>query len=253
MNNNYLTLCELLDKLKLTAIKNHIDNVIDRFNNNDYDYIESLIDLFKCQVDYNDNNVYKACVKVAHFPFIKSIEDYDFSFQPSISKREINDLCSLRFITNKENILFIGTPGVGKTHLATTIGIEAARNSYSTYFITCKDLIWQLNKAKAENCLERRLKHFHSYSLLIIDEVGHDILNNDESIELFQLLQLRYEKHSTIITTNYSINCWDQIFVSNKIVLNAMLDRFLHHCRIVQINGPSYRRKDLSQYFDDEC
>ena len=148
-------------------------------------------------------------------------------------------------------VLFVGTPGTGKTHLSTSIGIEAARNSKSTYFITCKDLLWQLNKAAKENTLERRLKHFYSYSLLIIDELGHDVINAEDANHLFQLLQMRYEKHSTIITTNYNIKDWNKIFPDSYNELDAMLDRFLHHVQIVTINGKSYRRKDLSQYWSD--
>ena len=151
-------------------------------------------------------------------------------------------------MANNENILFIGTPGTGKTHLATSIGLEATRNSKSTYFITCKELVWQLKRARNENTLERRLKHFYSYSLLIIDELGHDVLEEDEANDLFQLLQMRYEKHSTIITTNYNISQWNTIFKNSKTSLDATLDRLLHHSNLVTINGPSYRLKDISEY-----
>lgn len=147
-----------------------------------------------------------------------------------------------------ENIIFIGTPGTGKTHLATSIGLEATINSKSTYFITCKDLVWQLKKTRNENTLERRLKHFYSYSLLIIDEIWHDILDEDEANDLFQLLQMRYEKHSTIITTNYNIPDWKNIFKNSRVALDATLDRLLHHSNLITINGPSYRLKDISDY-----
>lgn len=134
---------------------------------------------------------------------------------------------------NNENIIFIGTPGTGKTHLATAIGLEATRNSKSTYFITCKELTNQLKRARNENTLDRRLKHFNSYSLLIIYELGHDILDEESASDLFQLIQMRYEHHPTIITTNYNISQWNNIFKNNKIALDAMLDRLLHHSNIV--------------------
>ena len=194
------------------------------------------------------DNVYKAAIKVSHFPFIKTMSDFDFDFQPSLNKSQILNFCTLEFLNKNENIIFFGTPGTGKTHLATAIGIEVAKNSKLTYFISCKDLVWQLKKSRSENTLERRLKHFASYSLLIIDEIGHDILNEEESNDLFQLLQMRYEKHSTILTTNYNLPEWSKIFPGNKMSLNAMLDRFLHHSHLITINGPSYRTKEVSQY-----
>nr|WP_279014475.1 ATP-binding protein [Thomasclavelia cocleata] len=130
------------------------------------------------------------------------IEDYDFNFQPSVHKAEMKDYMMLRFIENNENILFIGSPGVGKTHLATAIGIEAAKHRYSVYFITCQELISQLNKAEHENRLEQRLKAFTRHKLLIIDEVGYLNLDKESSNLFFQLISLRYETRSITITTN---------------------------------------------------
>ena len=176
------------------------------------------------------------------------MDDFEFDFQPSLNKAQILNFCTLEFLNKNENIIFFGTPGTGKTHLATAIGIEVSKNSKLTYFITCKDLVWQLKKSRSENNLERRLKHFASYSLLIIDEIGHDVLSEEESNDLFQLLQMRYEKHSTILTTNYNLSEWTKIFPGNKMSLNAMLDRFLHHSHLITINGPSYRTKEVSQY-----
>ena len=119
--------------------------------------------------DFRQERVDRSMIKTAHFPFIKTFDDYDFSFQQNLKKEEILDLKNLRFIEQNENLIFIGTSGVGKTHLATAIGIESSKNRYSTYFITANDLITQLKKAQLENTLSRRLKHFTSYSVLIID------------------------------------------------------------------------------------
>lgn len=190
-------------------------------------------------------------IKTGHFPFIKTFDDFDFGFQPSANKEEILDLKNLRFIDSNENIIFIGTSGVGKTHLATAVGIESSKNRYQTYFITANDLISQLKKAQIENCLARRLKHFTSYSVLIIDEVGFLPINKDDANLFFQLISKRYEKHPTIITTNKSFNKWGEVF-GNPVLANAILDRLLHHSKIFSIVGPSYRSKDKMKYFNEE-
>lgn len=246
--HDYGSLIDKLNVLLLDGFIGLLPTIIDRIQNNEIDFYEALNELVDNQIKVKKEKVYKAGIKVSHFPFIKTLNDYDFSFQPSINRAQIKDFATLRFMVNNENIIFIGTPGTGKTHLATSIGLEATRNSKSTYFITCKDLIWQLKKARNENTLERRLKHFYSYSLLIIDELGHDCLEEDEANDLFQLLQMRYEKHSTIITTNYNISQWSGIFKNSKTALDATLDRLLHHSNLVTINGPSYRLKDISEY-----
>lgn len=245
---NYNTLIDNLIFLKLEKIVDFLPQIIEQTNNNDLSFIDALYELTSIQVKAKKEAIYNACVKVSHFPFLKTINDFDFDFQPSISKLQIKDFASLRFMEDSSNLIFIGNPGTGKTHLATSIGIEAAKHSKSTYFITCKELVWQLEKAYEQNTLERRLKHFNSYSLLIIDELGHDILSEQQSLFLFQLLQMRYERHSTIITTNYNLSSWYRIFPNCKTGLDATLDRLLHHSKVITINGPSYRLKEVSSY-----
>lgn len=178
------------------------------------------------------------------------MEDYDFNFQPSVRKSEIEDYMTLRFMENNENILFIGSSGVGKTHLATAIGIEAAKHRYSVYFITCRELISQLKKAENENRLEQRLKSFTRYKLLLIDEIGYLNLDKEAANLFFQLISLRYESKSTIITTNKNLSKWSEIFC-DPVIANAILDRLLHHSHVVNIVGPSYRTKDALESLED--
>lgn len=152
-------------------------------------------------------------------------------------------MATLRFIENKENILFYGNPGVGKSHLAVSLGIIAAKKRYITYFISCHDLITQLNKSYAENRLEAKLKHYAKYKVLIIDEIGYLPIDKQGANLLFQLIAKRYEKNSTIITTNQAFSKWGEVF-ADSIIANALLDRLIHHSHIIKILGPSYRIKD---------
>ena len=192
------------------------------------------------------------CVKVANFPFIKEINEFDFGFQPSIDKAKIMDLMTLRFIENSENIIFCGTPGVGKTNLSVSIGIAAAKQRYCVYFITFQNLIAQLIKAASENRLDARIKWFCRYKLLIIDELGYQRMDVDSANLFFNLISKRYEKSSTVITTNSPFSKWADIF-QEPVLTNALLDRLLHHCSVININGPSYRLKDQMQHMIEDA
>ena len=149
-----------------------------------------------------------------------------------------------------ENILFYGSSGVGKTHLAIALGVAAARKRNLTYFITCHDLIQQLNKAHSENRLETKLKHFAKHKLLIIDEIGYLPVDKQGANLFFQLIAKRYEKNSTIITTNQPFSKWADVF-SDAVLASAILDRLLHHSHILKITGPSYRLKDVYEEINE--
>ena len=220
----------------------NIDNFIDDVNNDKNSLVDSLFSLTEKELAFRQERVNKAMIVTSHFPFIKTFEDYDFSYQPKLNKEAILDLKNLRFIESNDNIVFLGTPGTGKTHLAISIGVECAKNRYQTYFINCNELIMQLKKAKHENTLLRRLKYFTSYSVLIIDEVGFLPIDADDSNLLFQLISMRYEKHPSIFTTNKSFNHWGEVF-GDSVIANAMLDRILHHSKVFQIVSPSYTIK----------
>lgn len=239
--SNYLRLKENLEYLKLKQFILHIDEQIADRNTS---LIESLLKLTDYEVDTKRVNAANQMVKTAAFPALKDISSFDFSFQPSIDERQIKDLCQLGFLENNENIVFLGSSGVGKTHLSISIGIEAARQRYSTYFIKCSNLLENLKKAQDENRLEARLKHYASYKLLIIDELGYLPINEGDERLLFQLIDRRYEKKSTIVSTNINFSDWESIFYDTRIA-NAILDRILHHCTVVQIVGDSYRLKDI--------
>ncbi|MFY9262750.1 MAG: IS21-like element helper ATPase IstB [Erysipelotrichaceae bacterium] len=240
---NYQKLLNNLEYLKLNQFKVNLDSMIDIVNKNQKTFVDALYELTQIEVLAKDQRAINACVKVAGFPFIKTLKDFDFNYQPSLNKAHIQDLATCRFLERKENIIFIGTPGVGKTHLATSIGIEAASARKITYFISCHDLILQLKKAHYENNLEKRIKHFNKYRLLIIDEVGYLPIDEEGSNLFFQLISKRYEKSSVIITTNKPLSKWVEIF-HDPVTTNAILDRLLHHSQIINIIGRSYRIKD---------
>lgn len=244
MNNYYFKLINNLENLGLHEIKTSLELAINQVNSGETDFTKALYDLTSRELVLKQKRAETAMIKVANFPFLKTFEDFDFSFQSSINKNEILDLKYLKFIKNHENIIFVGPPGVGKTHLATSLGMESAINRISTYFISCHDLVLQLKKSHLENRLEQRLKHFLSYSVLIIDEVGYLPLDIEASNLLFQLIAKRYERKTTVITTNKNFSEWGEVFGDN-VLANAILDRLLHHSKIFTIKGRSYRTKDI--------
>lgn len=240
---NYQQLIQNLEYLKLKQMTLHLNEVLDFSVKNQLSFIDTLVKLTNYEIDVREQNVIQSMVKIAAFPHLKEIKDFDFSFQPSINQQQILDFLTLRFIEEKENIVFLGPSGVGKTHLATAIGISAAKKRTSTYFIKCHDLIQNLKKARLENRLDTRLKHYSKYKLLIIDEIGYLPIDKEDAKLFFQLIDLRYEKRSTIFTTNSNFKEWDQIFQDPKLA-NAILDRILHHASVVSITGDSYRLKN---------
>jgi len=238
--NNYQQLQQNLHDLKLTQISLKIDDYVAQVNEGKISVVDALYELTAKELDVKNFNATNAMVKVAGFPHLKEIKDFDFDFQPKINKQQFLDFSSLRFLENNSNIILIGNSGVGKTHLATSIGIAAAKKRVSTYFIKCQDLIEQLKRAYLENKLDSRIKHFSKYKLLIIDEIGYLPIGEHEAKMFFQLIDKRYEKKSTIVTSNINLSDWNQIFVDNMLA-SAILDRLVHHSNIVNILGNSYR------------
>lgn len=247
--NNYNKLLNNFEALKLDKMREYYPNYIENINK-EQSITDILLELTNKEIEYRNERASQIQITVSAFPYKKEIDDFDFDYQPSINKQEILELNSLGFLERHENILFLGPSGVGKTHLATAIGITAAKKRYSVYFISCHDLITQLNKAHYENKLDQRIKHFCRYELLIIDEIGYLPVDKQGANLFFQLIAKRYEKHSTIITTNMTFNKWGDVF-SDNVLASAILDRLLHHSTIVNISGNSYRIKDKIRQLEE--
>ena len=239
-----MRITENLRFLKSKESLDVIDKTIDYVNQNNLSFVDGFLYFTEAQVEKKKANLVSHSVKMAGFPKIKTLADFDFEYQPSINQQQIYDLNSLRFIEKQENIVFYGNSGVGKTHLATAIGITAAQNRNSTYFIKCAELMESLHKSQLEERFSERLKKFCGYKVLIIDELGYLPISRADSKLFFQLIDRRYERNSTIITTNINFSQWDEIF-GDPLIADAIIDRLLHHATVITIKGKSYRLQNL--------
>ena len=248
MNDTILN--KIKNNLSILGLKNTYENIDEYLGNaiaNKINLVDFINLIFEREACSKINRSIENQIKMAAFPSRKTFELFDFEFQPNLDKDMINDSRTLRFIDNKENVIFLGTPGVGKTHLAIALGISAIEHKYSTYFINCHQLIQNLLKANHENRLEEKLKQYAKYKVLIIDEIGYLPTSIEGANLFFQLIAKRYEKHSTIFTTNKNFGEWADVFQNNTISA-AILDRILHHANVIKIIGDSYRLKERGDY-----
>jgi len=246
----YAQLTNNLEALSLTKIKDILPSYLDDKKNTDKPIVDILSELTQSEIDFRDERAKKINITVSSFPYNKTLGDFDFTYQPTINKTKILDLATLRFMDEKSNIIFMGSPGTGKTHLATALGIEAASQRISTYFINFAELMAKFKQASKENRVEKIVKHYLKYSLLIIDEIGYLPVDRDSSYGFFQLIAARYENRSTILTTNQPFSKWGEVF-GDAVIANAIIDRLVHHCEVIKINGMSYRIKDKN-IFEEE-
>jgi len=174
---------------------------------------------------------------------VKTLESFDFSFQPSIDKKRIKDLATCCFIANDENVIFLGPPGVEKTHLVVALGVKAVIEGYRPYFTQALPSIAKLTRAYAENRIKDRLKFYRQPKLLIVDEIGYIPIDRHGAHLFFQLVSRRYEKGAMILTSNRSFSQWNEIF-GNPVIATAILDRLRYHSIAINIKGNSYRLKE---------
>ena len=247
---NFNALQNNLEILSLMKMKEILPQVIEKSVKTGTSLQDSLTELTDAEIAFRDDRAKKINIVKSHFPFTRTIRDFDFSYQPSINRKQIEDLASLRFMDTKSNIIFMGSSGVGKTHLATAIGIEAASKRISTYFVNFATLMNKLKQAAKENRVEKAIKYFNGYALLIIDELGYLPVDKEATYGFFQLIAARYERRPTIITTNQPFAKWGEVF-GDPVIANAIIDRLVHHSEIIKITGPSYRVRDRTIFDED--
>ncbi len=232
-----------LETLKLATMKEMLDNSLELAVKEERSTLEVLDYLLEQEVKSKQNHAFSIRMRMACFPMEKRLEDFDIGFQPSLDPIIIKDLASLRFIHQAENVVFLGPPGVGKTHLAVAFGYEAVKQGFRVYYANASNLIERLVKANRENRLEEKLKALSKFNLLILDEMGYLPFASEGAHCFFQLISRRYEKSSTIFTSNKSFGEWGEIF-GDQVIAAAVLDRILHHCTTLNIKGDSYRLKE---------
>lgn len=238
------TLLNDLRSFKLSGICSTLAERLPYAITNKLSYQEFLSILCEDERNVRRDNNYLRRKNAAKLPHMKRLEDFDFSFQPSIDQRIINDLATCRFIDAKENLLLVGESGTGKTHLSIAIAIKALAKEHTVFFTTVSDMLFELHVAKADNSYYKKLKQIISYDLLILDELGFREIPKYSADDFFSVIAKRYETKSTIITTNKEISDWNDIFVK-EVLTRAITDRIMHHATVLNISGKSYRMKKI--------
>ena len=239
--NNHLKI------LGLNRMENILSDTLNEAQNKGLSYLDVLDRLLTEEVHQKEDQRLKKILNLARMPFRKTIDEYDFSSQPLLDKRQVMNLFDLEFIKNKENVMLLGPPGVGKTHIATALAIKVAQAGKRIYWISMSDLIKKLR----EDALVSIQRRHYTASLAIVDELGYMPLSRKDAHLFFEYICRRYETKSTIITSNKSFGQWQQIF-GDAIIATAILDRLLHHCRVISIEGDSYRLKEFRQRNEKE-
>ncbi len=232
-----------LKKLRLPSMAEMLDSYTKQAVSSNMSYMDFLSGLVSEEVRNKERRSIDSRIKSAGFPVLKSLDDFDYAFQPTINKKKLDELSSLRFIDNRENILFLGPPGVGKTHLSIGYGMRACSVGYKVLFTTLNEMISILMASLADNSFILRLRNFIQPSLLIIDEVGYLPVPKEGANFLFQVIAKRYETGSIILTSNKSFSDWGEVLGDN-VIASAILDRLLHHSTIFNIKGESYRLRE---------
>ncbi|MFI1106261.1 IS21-like element helper ATPase IstB [Streptomyces melanogenes] len=238
-------------RLGLPHLAEALTDYIRRADEGKLGYLDLMDLVLSEELAIRDDRRYRQGLRLSRLPHHKTLEDYDFAFQPELEPRKVKDLATLAFVEAKANVALLGPPGVGKTHIAVALAVAACRAGYSIYFTTLDDMVRNLKTAETAGRLVTKLASYVRPSVLVVDEVGYQPLERAEAHLVFQVISKRYEKDSIILTSNKSFGEWGQVF-GDEVLATAILDRLLHHCDVISINGPSYRLKNRLRALDGE-
>lgn len=232
-----------LEQLGLAQAATALDGQLEHAAQHELPYAEFLANLLGVEAAARRERYLRTRTSLAHFPYHRTLEQFDFAFQPSIDRRLIEELATMAFVANYANVIFLGPPGVGKTHLAVSLGIKAIEHGHGVYMVRAHDLLEDLRRAQAEHRLDRRMRVYMAPKLLIIDEFGVWPYDRLAATALFTLISARYEHGSIILTSNKGFAEWGEV-LGDPVVATAILDRLLHHSHVINVRGESYRLKE---------
>lgn len=238
-----------LADLKMPGGLEALDDILARIDGGQLGAADAIEALLGAQIALRNTRRLVAAMRSSRLPAVKTLADFDCTFQPSLKREQLDSLHTLGFIERQENVIFLGPPGVGKTHLAISLAIAAAQSGRRVYYGTLADLITSLEEAQAAGRLSQRLKTLVFPSLLVVDELGYLPISRTGAMLFFQLMSRRYERASTVLTSNKGFEEWGNVF-GDDVMASALIDRLVHHCHIVNIRGNSYRMRqhaDLQQ------
>lgn len=233
----------LFEKMKMEHLSSQIESVCEQASKRELNYKEFLAEALELEWQGRHLRGVESRLSQARFPWVKTLEQFDFNFQPSVDRKVVRELSGLSFVERAENVVLLGPPGVGKTHLAIALGVKAVEAGHRVLFLSLEALLSRLVRAKHENRLERQLQFLVYPKALILDELGYLPMSREEASIFFRLLTRRYERASLIITSNKSFVDWGELFGDHALAA-AILDRLLHHATTINIKGESYRLKE---------
>ena len=233
----------MLADLKMPGALEAADGILAQADSGSVTASEAIEQLLSAQIVLRNNRRLETAMRSSRLPAVKTLAEFDFAFQPSIQREQIESLHELGFVNRAENVILLGPPGVGKTHLAISLAISAAESGRRVYYGALNDLVTSLEEAKTVGNLTRRLKVLTHPAVLVVDEIGYLPVSRDGAVLFFQLINARHERASTILTSNKGFEEWGAV-LGDEVMAAALIDRLLHHCHIVNIRGNSYRLRE---------